>query len=59
MKFEDAIKYARQRAASYDKMLEYMNSRDEVEYITRNAEMLRTLCNEVERLRRITGRAEK
>lgn len=59
MKVEDAIKYARQRATSYDKKIEYAENQDEYDYFQRNADMLRTLCNEVERLRRITGREKK
>ena len=59
MTINDAIKYARSRAVSYDKMLEYADGRDEIEYFKRNADMLRKLCDEVERLRRIAGRETK
>lgn len=55
MKVADAIKYARSRAVSYDGMIEYADGKDEIEYFQRNADMLRTLCNEVERLQRLIG----
>jgi hypothetical protein len=55
MKITKAIEYARSRAASYDNMIEYADGKDEIEYFQRNADMLRTLCNEVERLQRLIG----
>lgn len=59
MTVDEAIKSARERAKRFDIMARDIEDVLDVDYCKRNADMLRTLCNEIERLRKQTGRGKK
>lgn len=60
MTVDEAIKYARERAKRFDVMAASIDDIfDDPAFCKRNADMLRTLCNEIERLRKQTRKGKK
>lgn len=59
MTVDEAIRYARERAKRFDIMARDIEDVFDVAFCERNADMLRTLCNEIERLRKQTGKGKK
>lgn len=59
MTADEAIRYARERAKRFDIMARDIEDVFDVDFCKRNADMLRTLCNEIERLRKQTGKGKK
>lgn len=59
MTVDEAIKYARERATRFDAIRRDLEDVLDINFCERNADMLRTLCNEIERLRKQTGRKKK
>lgn len=59
MTVDEAIRYARERAKHFDIMARDIEDVFDVDFCKRNADMLRTLCNEIERLRKQTGKGKK
>ena len=59
MTVDEAIRYAQERAKRFDRMARDIEDVFDVDFCKRNADMLRTLCNEIERLRKQTGKGKK
>lgn len=59
MTVDEAIKYARERAQRFDTMAANIDDAFDNDFCKKNADMLRTLCNEIERMRKLSGRKKK
>ena len=59
MTVDEAIRYARERAKRFDTMARDIEDVFDVDFCKKNADMLRTLCNEIDRLRKQTGKGKK